>query len=98
MPREGRVTLGVYALGKAQAHQQIFVGLLGAGQRLVGDDAVAVRLDAHQPRFRTLLGRRRVARAVDEQPAMCAWSNAGIFVIAPVDEIVPALGTRPSVV
>ena len=71
---------------------RIFVGLLDAQQRFVGDDAVAVRLDAHQPGFGSLLGRGRVALAVDHEAAMRAGTDAGIFVIAPIDEIVPAFG------
>ena len=56
------------------------------------------RLDPHQPAFRPLLGFGRVAAAADIEPAMRAGADAGIFVAAPIDQIVPALGARPRVV
>ena len=68
------------------------------GQLLVDDQAVACRLHAHQPAFRALVGFGRVAAAVDIEPAMRARPDAGIFVAAPIDQIVPAFGARPRVV
>ena len=59
---------------------------------------MAERLDPHQPGLRPLLGRGGAALAVDVEPAVRARPDAGIFVRAPVDEIVPALGARPRVV
>ena len=68
-PAKRRVALGVDAFGEPQTHQQIFVGLLGARQRLVGDDAMAAGLDTHQPGLGAPLGRGRVTRAVDRRAA-----------------------------
>ena len=55
-------------------------------------------LDAREPTFRALFRRGGVAVAVDVEPAMRARPDAGIFVHAPVNEIVPALGARPRVI
>ena len=49
-------------------------------------------------RFRALLGFGGVAAAVDIEPSMRARPDAGIFVPAPINQIVPALGARPRVV
>ena len=95
---ERRVARRIDAFGEPQSHQQKFVGHFARRQRLVDDEAVAVRLDAHQPGFRPLLGLGGVAAAVDVEPAMRARTDAGIFVAAPVDQIVPALGAGPRVV
>ena len=89
---------GVDAFGEAQAHQQEFVGLFDAVSVSSVIDAVADRLDAHQPGLGALLGRGRVARAVDVEAAMRAGPDAGIFVAAPIDEIVPALGAGARVI
>ncbi|MGY4483934.1 hypothetical protein ACVWWR_003125 [Bradyrhizobium sp. LM3.2] len=35
---------------------------------------------------------------VDVEPAMGAGADAGIFLAAPVDQIVPALGARPRMI
>ena len=93
-----RIALGVDALGEPQSHQQEFVGAFFAVEVIVGDDAVAVGLDAHQPGLGTLLGRDRVPAAVDVEPAMRARPDAGIFVVAPVDQIVLAFGAGSGVV
>jgi len=85
------VTLGVDALGKPQPHQQKFIGALVAREHIVGDDAMTVGFDAHQPRLGALFGRNRASRALDIEPAMRAGADAGIFVAAPIDQIVPAL-------
>ena len=42
------------------------------------------------PVERHLFGRGGVALAVDQQPAMRARADAGIFAIAPVDQVVAA--------
>ena len=96
--RQRRVARRVDALGEAKPHQQEFVGALLGRQQVVGDEAVAERFDPHQPGFGPLLGRGGVAAAVDVEPAVRAGADAGIFVGAPVDEIVPALGAGPRVV
>jgi hypothetical protein len=92
------VTFGIDALGEPQAHQEKFVGALFAVQRIVGDDAIAHGLDPHQPALWALLGRDRMADAADIEPAMRARTDAGIFLTAPVDQVVPALGARPRVI
>ena len=93
-----RVTLGIDAFGEPQSHQQEFVGALFAVEEIVGDDAVAVGFDAHQPGLGALLGGGRVPDAVDVETAMRAGTDAGIFLAAPVDEIVPALGAGARVI
>ena len=95
---EPLVARGVDAFGEPQPHQQELVGHLRAQQRVVADDAMAERLDPHQPGLRPPLGRGGVALAVDVETAMRAGTDAGIFVRAPIDEIVPALGAGPRVV
>ena len=96
---ERRVARRVDAFGEPQAHQQEFVGR--SRSRVSISSTIRpwpVRLDAHQPGFRALLGRGGAAAAVDVEPAMRAGADAGIFVAAPVDEIVPALGAGPRVI
>ena len=95
---EPRVARGVDAFGQPQAHQQELVRHLLARERLVGFDPVSERLRAHQPGLRPLRGRGGAALGSDIKPAVRARSDAGIFVRAPVDEIVPAFGARPRVV
>ena len=56
------------------------------------------RFHPHEPILRLLLGCRGVALAGDVEPSMGTRPDAGIFVSAPVDEIVPALGARTGVV
>ncbi len=85
-------------LGKPQPHQQELVGALLAVEAVVGDDAVAVGLDPHQPGFRPLLGGDGVADAVDVETTVRAGTNAGICVAAPVDQVMPALGAGAGVV
>ena len=67
-------------------------------EAVVGDDAGAVRFDPLEPCLGPLLGRGGVAAAVDGEAAMGAGADAGIFVVAPVDEVVAALGARAGVV
>ena len=88
------VALRIDAFREPQSHQQEFVGALLAVERVVGDDAVARGLDPHQPGFRPLFGGGGVAHAVDVEPAMGAGADAGIFVAAPVDQVVPAFARR----
>ena len=98
-PASACVARRVDAFGEAQAPS---AGIRRRAPRRVSSssviDAVAERLDPHQPGFRALLGRGGVAAAVDVEPAVRAGADAGIFVVAPIDEIVPALGARPRVV
>ena len=89
-PDKRRIARGIDALGEPQAHQQEFIGALFAVEAIVGDDAVAVGLDPHQPRLGALFGGDRVPDAVDIEPAMRAGTDAGIFLAAPVDQIVLA--------
>ena len=85
-------TVGVDAFVEAQAHQQEFVALLLARHARPLDEAVAV---ASRPRshisgcFRSRCARRRPWR---HEAPMRARADAGIFAIAPIDEVVPALG------
>ena len=88
------IALGIDAFGEPQPHQQEFVGALLAIEHVVGDDAMAVGLDPHQPGLGAFLGRGRMPDAADVEPAMRARPDAGIFLAAPVDQIVPALRAR----
>ena len=90
--RQRLIASRINAFGQPQPHQQKFVGALFAVEAIVGDDAMAVGLDPHQPGFGALFGGNGVARAADVEAAMGARADAGIFFAAPVDEIVPALG------
>jgi hypothetical protein len=74
------------------------IGALFAVEEIVGYDAVAVGLDAHQPGLRALFGRDRVPDAVDIEPSMRARADAGIFLAAPVDEIMFAFRASPRVI
>ena len=97
-PESAAIALGVDALGEPQSHQQEFVGALFAVEAIVDHDAMAVGLDAHQPGLGTLFGGDGVPDAVDIEAAMGAGTDAGIFLAAPVDQIVPALRAGPGVV
>ena len=88
----------VDALAEAQAHQQELVALLLAGQRLVLDEAVALALDLGQPHFRMSLGLLREPSLRRDEAPMRARTDARIFAVAPVDEVVPALAARARVV
>ncbi len=97
-PDSAVIALGIDAFGEPQAHQQEFVGALFAVEEIVGDDAVAVGLDPHQPGLRALFGGDRVPDAVDIEPAMGAGTDAGIFLAAPVHEVMLALRAGPRVI
>src|SRR6185436_11564245 len=60
---QGRIAFGVDTLGQSQSHEQEFVGPFFAVEVIVGDDAVAVGLDAHQPGLGTFFSRDRVPDA-----------------------------------
>ena len=96
--RQRGVAARIDALGEPQAHQQELVGLLVAAEQIIDRHAVAERLDPHQPGFRAFLGRGGAPRAVHHETPMRARTDAGIFAIAPVDQVVAALGARPRVV
>ena len=89
---------GVDAFAQAQAHQQEFVALLLAAERLVLDEAVALGLDLGEPHFRMPLGLLRASPLRRDEAPMRARTDARIFAVAPIDEIVPALGARPRVI
>ena len=57
--------------------------------------AISTRISQFSGRFSVAVAWRV---AVDVEPAMRAGADAGIFVHAPIDEIVPALGARPRVI
>jgi hypothetical protein len=67
-------------------------------QHFIDDDAMAVLLDPHDPGFRPPFGRRGVALSFDVKPAMRARPDAGIFVRAPINQVVPALRARSCMV
>ena len=53
---------------------------------------MALGLDLGQPHLGVLLGRLGAPPLGAEDAAMRAGADAGVFAIAPVDEIVPAFG------
>ena len=59
---------------------------------------MSVALDPHQPGFGALLGGDGVPDAIDIESSMRAGADTGIFLAAPVHEIVPAFGATPRVV
>src|SRR4051794_30915438 len=91
--RERRIALGVDAFRQPQTHQQKFVGALFPVQGIVGDDAMAIRFDPHQPRHGSLFSGDGVPDAGDIEPRMRARPDAGILLAAPVHQIMPAFRT-----
>ncbi len=101
--QSAREARGIDAVGEPQAHQQKFVGHFFARKHVVGDEPMAVGLDAREPGFGAFFRRGGVAfagdvEATNVQSTMSAGSDAGIFLGAPVDEIMPALAAGPGVV
>ena len=92
------VTPDLDSFGKPQSHQQELVAPFFAGQFVVGNQPVAVRLNARQPGFRTLFGRGCMALTVDVEPPVSTRPDAGIFLPAPVNQLVPALGAGPRMI
>ena len=86
--------LEIDAFGKPQAHEQVFVGSFAVRQRVIDDNTVAITLDAVEPSLRPLLRCRGAAASADVEPTVSPRADAGIFVIAPIDEVVPALRAR----
>ena len=91
-------TRNIDAFGEPQPHQQELVGHFLARQRVVGDEAVAGGLDAHEPGLRPFFRRCRVPVALDIESPVGARPDAGIFLGAPIDEVVPAFAAGPRVV
>ena len=86
------------AFAQPQAHQQHLVGRFLQRQQLVGDEAVAVAPRPSPASLRVPLGHRGAAAAVEREPAMRAGTDADIFAVAPVDEVVAALRAGRGVV
>src|SRR5438045_7111775 len=59
---------------------------------------MASGFDAHQPRLRAFFRGDSVPDSVDIEPAMCAGTNAGIFLATPVNQVVPAFSAGPGVI
>ena len=93
-----RIACRLDAFGEAKPHQQKLIGGFGDGKHVVSNEAMAVFLDAREPAFRPFFGCGRVAVAGDVEPAMGARADPGIFMGAPVDQIVPAFAARASVI
>ena len=93
-----RIACRVDSFGEAKPHQQKLIRCFGERERLIGDQAMALLLDAREPRFRSLFGCGGVPRAGDIEPTMGAGPNAGIFMRAPIDQIVPAFAAGPGVI
>src|SRR5204863_8417038 len=79
---------------EAKAHQQPLDPLVRERDRRFLYDSVAVARDAGEPIFRLAVALRGVAAA----PAVRPGADAGIGIVAPVSEIVPALLAGPGVV
>ena len=97
-PADGGQIIEVDAFGEPQAHQQRLVGLLGLAQAHAFEHAMTAGLDALGPALGQPLGRRGVTGAADQQAAVRARPDAGVFAVAPVEQVVPALLARPRVV
>src|SRR5262249_57473427 len=67
-------------------------------QRLVADNAMPERFHPAQPVLWVLLGCSGATLRRDIEPAMRTRTDPGIFLRAPIDEIVPALASRPRMV
>ena len=91
-------TRNIDAFGEPQPHQQELVGHVLTRQRVVGGEAMTGGLDAHEPRLRPFFRRRRMPVALDVEPAVSARSDAGVFLGAPVDEVMPAFAAGPGVI
>ena len=76
--------------GETQAHQQMFAR--GVGGDVGERNAASALLHAREPFLRQPFGFGRDAPAVDRQASMRAGPDAGVIAVAPIDEIVPALG------
>ena len=89
---------GIDALGEPQAHEQEFVALLLRAQGLVLDEA----RPSASTRASQASGRRSQACASRparrHEPAVRAGADAGIFAVAPIDEVVAALAAGAGVV
>src|SRR5258705_348013 len=59
---------------------------------------MAARLDAHQPGLGALFGRDRMPDAIDIEAAMGAGTDAGIFLAAPVNQVMSAFGAWSRVI
>ena len=97
-PGQLREARRVDAFGEPQPHQQKFVGNFVRLQHFVDGKPVAIGLDQSEPGFRFLFGLGGVTASVDIEPAMRARTDAGIFMAAPVNKIVPALRARPRMI
>ena len=97
-PVKAAVAGGVDALLQAQAHEQELVALRFGRQRLLHDHAVAVALDEPEPGLGMLLGRGGDAGVAGDEPAMGSGADAGIFAVAPIDEVVPGFRAGPGMV
>lgn len=97
-PRNGLIAREFDTLGQPKPHQNKLVGALLPQKHLVTGDPVAFRLYQRQPSLRPSCCRGSMALAVNVEPAMRARADAGIFLGAPIDEIVPTLGAGSGMV
>ena len=96
--RDLRVPCRVDAFGKTKSHQQKLIGDFRGREHFVGGYAVAFFFHPREPAFRTLFGGGGVVLAGDIEPAVRAGPDAGLFLGAPIDEVVPAFAARPGVI
>ena len=87
-PGEFRVTARIDAFLQAKAHEQELVAFRLRGQHLLVDDPMAVALDPLEPGLRMLFRRGGKAGIAGHETPMRARSDARIFAIAPIDEVV----------
>jgi hypothetical protein len=97
-PRKLRIARRIDPFGEPQPHQQKLVGALLAREHVVGRHTMAACFHAHQPGFGALLRGRGMAGAVNVEPSVCAGADPGIFLPAPVNEIMPAFGAGTGMV
>ena len=86
------------ALAQAKPHQKQLVGLGLVIELFPFDHAMAVLFDGGKPGLRMPLGDGCDLRAPLGQASMRAGSDTGIVAIAPIGEVMSALGTRPRMV
>ena len=88
----------VDTFSQPQAHKQSFTGAVRRSDRLVFGAAVAPAFNQIGPGFRRAVTARGEQRVADHQPSVSAGTDAGIILVAPVGEIMPAFVAWPGVV
>src|SRR5579871_2297318 len=86
------------ALGETKTHHQELVPLLLGREHGRILAAVSTGFDGLEPGLGRAVLARRDARGLQSEPAVGAGADADKVAVAPIDQIVPALGAWPRVV